>query len=102
YHQDRLPDVHEGQPHDLFSVLGTVSGFRDGTAVLNMQDFKKWLTDKERTLQNRIASWIPDELSAEDRADLLAQMKGDCIAALEGAIKLTAKEEAKTKKANEE
>ena len=28
YHQDRLPDVDATQPHDLFSVLGSVSGFR--------------------------------------------------------------------------
>jgi ATP-dependent helicase YprA (DUF1998 family) len=102
YHQDCLPDVDDAQPHDLFSVLGTVSGFRDGTAVLNMRDFKKWLGDNESSLQSRIASWIPDELSAEDRADLLSRMKDDCVAAIEAAIKLTAKEEAKAKRTKEE
>src|ERR1700688_3041982 len=27
YHQDRLPDIDVTQPHDLFSVLGSVAGF---------------------------------------------------------------------------
>ena len=63
YHQDRLPDIDPAQPHDLFSVLGTVSGFRSGTAVLNIHDFEQWLTDNEALLRKRIASWIPGELS---------------------------------------
>src|SRR5436190_2129925 len=27
YHQDRIPIIDPSQPHDLFSVLGTVAGF---------------------------------------------------------------------------
>jgi hypothetical protein len=97
YHQDRLPDVDPAQPHDLFSVLGTVSGFRDGTAVLNIRDFKEWLSAHESVLQRRIASWIPEELSPEDRSALLAEMKDDCVAAVDAAIKLSPKEEARAK-----
>ena len=81
YHQDRLPDVDATQPHDLFSVLGSVSGFHSDKAILNIHDFADWLTDNEKALQDRVASWIPSELSAEDRSILLAELKNDCIAA---------------------
>jgi ATP-dependent helicase YprA (DUF1998 family)/Zn finger protein HypA/HybF involved in hydrogenase expression len=86
YHQDRLPDIDPAQPHDLFSVLGTVFGFRSGKAVLNLSDFKDWLSENEQSLQKRVASWIPDELSFEDRTALLAEMKDDSIHAIESAI----------------
>jgi hypothetical protein len=92
YHQDRLPDVDPEQPHHLFSVLGSVSGFRNGTAVLNMHDFKEWLAANEKRLQTRVASWMPSELSPDDRSSLLAEMKGDCISAIETAIQPGAKE----------
>lgn len=87
YHQDRLPDIDPEQPHDLFSVLGTVGGFRDGKAHLNFEDFKTWIHENEKTLQQRIADWIPQELSTEDRDWLLANMASDCIDAIGAAIK---------------
>lgn len=102
YHQDRLPNIDPAQPHDLFSVLGSVSGFRTGTAVLNIHDFKSWLTANEKPLQDRIASWIPRELSPGDRSALLAEMKDDCLAAIETAIKLGSKEEAKPKSGDDQ
>jgi ATP-dependent helicase YprA (DUF1998 family) len=86
YHQDRIPDIDPAQPHDLFSVLGTVSGFRSGKALLNIGDFKEWLAENEEALKNRVASWIPSELSPEDRDALIAEMKDDCIKAIESAI----------------
>jgi ATP-dependent helicase YprA (DUF1998 family) len=92
YHQDRLPDVDPGQPHHLFSVLGSVSGFRNGTAVLNMHDFKEWLTANEERLQARVASWMPSEPSPDDRSSLLSEMKHDCIDAIDKAIQPGAKE----------
>jgi len=95
YHQDRLPDVDPAQPHHLFSVLGTVSGFRTGTAVLNMHDFTEWLTTNEERLKGRVAFWMPSELSSEDRAALLSEMKNDCISAIEDAIQPGAKEQDK-------
>jgi ATP-dependent helicase YprA (DUF1998 family) len=93
YHQDRLPDVDPAQPHHLFSVLGSVSGFRTGTAVLNMQDFKKWLAANEKRLRERVASWMPIELLSADRASLLSEMKDDCISAIEIAIQPGASEQ---------
>jgi len=92
YHQDRLPNIDPSQPHDLFSVLGTVSGFRTGSAILNRNDFEAWLSANEDLLKRRIASWIPGELSDEDRAALLAEMKDDCLSEIDAAIKPSAAE----------
>jgi ATP-dependent helicase YprA (DUF1998 family) len=100
YHQDRLPDVDPAQYKSLFSVLGNVSDFRNGTAILNFQDFQKWLTDNEAKLQRRIASWIPSQLSESDRATLLAEMMDDCISEVKAAIAPTAGEE-KSEKADD-
>ena len=96
YHQDRLPGVDPAQPHDLFSVLGSVSSFRSGKSVLNFQDFKDWLNANETLLRDRIAGWIPNELGAEDRAALLAEFKDDCAQAIEVAIHSSSKGEAPT------
>jgi ATP-dependent helicase YprA (DUF1998 family) len=102
YHQDRLPDVDATQPHDLFSVLGTVSGFRSEKSILNIHDLADWLTDNEEALKERVASWIPSELSAEDRSALLSELKADCIAAVTAAIEFLPKEEVEPEKENED
>ena len=87
YHQHRIPEVDPDQRHDLFSVLGTVSEFRNGTSILNRDDFAVWLAEYERHLQERIVSWIPDELSEDDRKNLLEEMKDDCLKAIDDAIR---------------
>ena len=61
--------------------------------MLNIHDFKEWLSQNEKFLQTRVASWIPSELSPEDRSALLAELKDDCINAIEGAIRAGSKEE---------
>lgn len=86
YHQDRLPIIDSDQPHDLFSVLGSVSGFRRADSLLNRDDFAAWLVDNEDTLRARIAAWIPTQLSEEDRAVLLADFVKDCLQAVDEAI----------------
>ena len=92
YHQDRIPEIDPAMRHDLFSVLGTVSEFRSGESILNRADFEKWLTEHEETLKVRVGSWIPEELSKGDRDDLLQEMKDDCLAAIDGAIRSSADE----------
>ena len=87
YHQDRLPKIDPEQRHDLFSVLGTVSEFRNGTSILNRDDFAVWLTEHEQHLQERILSWIPAELSKDIRENLLEEMKDDCLKAVDDAIR---------------
>jgi ATP-dependent helicase YprA (DUF1998 family) len=86
YHQDRLPNVDTTQRHDLFSVLGSVSEFRSDKSILNIHDLKEWLSDNEQSLRDRVASWIPNELSKQDRDILLGELKKDCIAAITEAI----------------
>jgi ATP-dependent helicase YprA (DUF1998 family) len=87
YHQDRLPDFDPGQPHTLFSVLGTVKDFRDGTAILNLHDLREWLAANDQRMQARIRAWIPSELPKADRDALLAEMKDDCYQEIEKAVR---------------
>jgi ATP-dependent helicase YprA (DUF1998 family)/Zn finger protein HypA/HybF involved in hydrogenase expression len=89
YHQDSLPEIDPEQPHDLFSVLGTVAGFKSGTALLNRIDFERWLHKNTDSLRKRIAAWIPHELSPKYHAALLAEMKSDCLAHIDAAIEFT-------------
>ncbi len=87
YHQDRLPDVNPDQNHDLFSVLGNVSEFRNGESILNRDDFKDWLVEHKTQLQTRLNSWLPDELQKENRKNLISEMVDDCIKAVDEAIR---------------
>ena len=87
YHQDRIPEIDPDMRHDLFSVLGTVSEFRSGESILNRADFENWLTENEESLKVRVGSWIPEELSKRARDGLLEEMKEDCLAAVDGAIR---------------
>lgn len=102
YHQARLPEINDTQPHDLFSVLGTVSEFRTGRGVLNRLDFAMWLEENEKDLQRRVAAWIPAELSDDDKALLLKSMKTDCISAIDEAIRPSLSEGAEGPDADEE
>src|ERR1035441_5503254 len=97
YHQDRLPGIDATQPHDLFSVLGSVSGFHSAKSILNIHDLEDWLSENEKALQERVASWMPSELSSEDRSILLAELKDDCVAAIKAAIEFLPPEEPKPK-----
>jgi ATP-dependent helicase YprA (DUF1998 family) len=86
YHQARLPEIDPDQPHDLFSVLGSVADFRSPTAVLNIQDFAAWLAENESLLRARVAAWMPQELSAADQDALLTAMVKDVVTAVSNAI----------------
>lgn len=87
YHQDRIPEIDPDQRHDLFSVLGTVSEFRSGASILNRDDFAGWLAQHETALQHRVSLWIPEELSPDDRAILLQEMRQDCLKEIDEAIR---------------
>ncbi|MEF3696231.1 DEAD/DEAH box helicase [Desulfolutivibrio sp.] len=87
YHQERLPKVDPDQRHDLFSVLGTVSEFRNGTSVLNRDDLAAWLNENEEQLCKRVSTWIPAELSQSSREGLLKGLMGDCLKAVDDAIR---------------
>ena len=86
YHQDRIPSIDPNHPHDLFSVLGTVSDFRNGASILNRDDFAAWLMEHDERLRDRISSWLPEELDADHRRILLTELADDCINAIDTAI----------------
>lgn len=86
YHQDRIPGFDPDADPSLFSVLGSVEGFRSGGEVLNRHDFGRWLKANEQDLVRRVADWIPDELREEDRASLLEQMVKDVLEAVDQAL----------------
>lgn len=88
YVQARILVVDPAQRHDLFSVLGTVQGFRDGKSTLNIFDFKDWLGKNEEALKARVAAWIPTDLAPEDRAALLDEMIADCTSTVEQALEI--------------
>ena len=87
YHQDRLPVIDPNQPHDLFSVLGSVADFRRSDSLLNRGDFETWLKKNRDPLRGRIAGWIPKEVSEEDREKLLDDFTSDCLKAIDEALK---------------
>jgi ATP-dependent helicase YprA (DUF1998 family) len=86
YHQARLPAFDPNQPHDLFSVLGTVVNFKSSSSILNRDDFEAWTKENEDDLRRRVATWIPKELTESDRQNLLSQLASDCIDAIDVAI----------------
>ena len=86
YHQDRIPGLDPDQKHDLFSVLGTVAEFRNPSTVLNRKDFSEWLIQHESDLRTRVSSWIPKEISPQDRDLLLNEFVRDCLDAIDDAI----------------
>ena len=86
YHQDRITTIDPRHPPDLFSVLGTVSDFRNSASILNRDDFAAWLMEHGERLRDHVSSWIPEELGAEDRCVLLTELSDDCISAIDAAI----------------
>lgn len=86
YHQDRIPGFDPDADPSLFSVLGTVEGFKSGTEILNRSDFANWLKSHEAELQARVADWIPNELHDEDRETLLKEMVQDVLKAVDEAL----------------
>ncbi|TPG17173.1 DEAD/DEAH box helicase [Pedococcus bigeumensis] len=71
YNEDRLPQIEPEDQPQLFAVLGTVRGFVGTTSPLNRTDFEEWLKEHEATLQSDVDSWLPAELTIEDRRGLL-------------------------------
>jgi len=87
YHQERLPDIDPEDQPDLFSVLGTVASFCTDNSILSRSGFEQWLNNNVDQLRQRVASWIPKELSAEDREVLLEGLVPDCMHAINNALR---------------
>lgn len=86
YHEARLPDIDPHADPNLFSVLGKVHDFRDGTGILNRQDFRDWLAKNRLELEASANGWLPDELSPEDRVLLISTMCVDVVEEVDAAI----------------
>lgn len=86
YHQHKLPNIApEDQPH-LFAVLGSVSDFKKKDTILNRDDFASWMESNKDTLRGELAGWLPSELGAEQRKELLAGFVADTLDAIDEAI----------------
>jgi hypothetical protein len=86
YHQVKLPAIKpEEQPH-LFAVLGTVSHFKNSSSVLNRADFEQWMRADSDQLRDEVGAWLPAELSAADRKQLLDNLIEGTLRPIDEAI----------------
>jgi len=86
YHQANLPEIEpEAQPH-LFAVLGTVLDFKNPKKVLNRPDFEEWLRSNEVELKADVAAWIPSEIAAPDRQQVLDSLVEETLRPIDEAI----------------
>ena len=86
YHQDTLPKIEPvDQPH-LFAVLGTVQDFRNPEEVPNREDLERWLRSNEAALRDAVRSWLPTEISADDRQRILDDLVEDTLQPIDQAI----------------
>lgn len=94
YHQVMLPEIKPSdQPH-LFAVLGTVSDFKDARKVLNRLDFAKWLRANASDLRQEVTEWLPAEISATDRQELLSSLVEETLRPIDDAIEYDQEEAA--------
>ncbi len=86
YHQAKLPEIEpEAQPH-LFAVLGTVQDFKNPKKVLNRPDLEEWLRSNEAALKSDVAAWLPSEIGAADRQQLLDALVEGTLQPIDEAI----------------
>lgn len=87
YHLDRLRVVTpEHQTRQLFEVLGTVEHFTGAQALLNRADFEAWLRQNQSRLSDEVSSWLPSELSDQDRDALIDGIVVGTLAAIDHAL----------------
>lgn len=86
YHRDRLPVVSSDESPDLFSVLGRVGTFRDGSATLNRKDLGDWLAENQEQLSEGVRKWLPGQLPPGVRDALISEMVSDCLESIDRAI----------------
>jgi ATP-dependent helicase YprA (DUF1998 family) len=93
YHQARLPDIAPSdQPH-LFAVLGSVSGFKNDESLLNRNDLLAWLNENEAELKKDVDRWIPTEIAAKERSELLHTLISETINQIDKAIEWGAEDD---------
>ena len=85
YHQDRLPEIDPDDQPQLFEVLGTVADFKNPMKVLNRVDFESWLR-ADPALGAEVGAWLPAELGAADRKQLIDDLIEGTLAPIDEAI----------------
>jgi hypothetical protein len=86
YHEARTPDIDPQANPTLFSVLGSVGDFRDGTGILNRDDFAKWMKGMRFELMTAVDRWLPTQLPVPARARLIEQMIVDVLREVDEAV----------------
>jgi ATP-dependent helicase YprA (DUF1998 family) len=86
YHEAKTPDVDPQAHPTLFSVLGTVGDFRDGTGILNRRDFAGWLNKNAAELTLSLQRWLPTQLPAGERTKLIENMIDDVLREVDKAV----------------
>jgi len=86
YHQYRISGDTENPNSSLFSVLGSVDDFKDGTGCLNREDFESWLSENEFQLRDSVSDWLPTQLPMDKRQALIDNMRTDVLGAIDFAI----------------
>jgi ATP-dependent helicase YprA (DUF1998 family) len=92
YHQDRIPAFDPDSDPSLFSVLGTIEGFKSGREVLSRADFGVWLNTNKAQLRDQVADWLPVELREVDRETLLNFMVADVLKSIDEALSSTSRD----------
>ena len=82
----KLPEIKLGEQSHLFAVLGTVQDFKDPSKVLNRVDLELWLNTNSAKLKEDVASWLPMEICAENRARLLDTLIDCALGPIDEAI----------------
>ncbi|QCR42458.1 DEAD/DEAH box helicase [Curtobacterium sp. SGAir0471] len=86
YNQDVLPDADASAHRSLFEVLGTVRDFLTEFAQMSRTGLEQWLRDHELELVQAVDEWLPAQLSAEHRAEILDGLVDDTLKAIDGAL----------------
>jgi ATP-dependent helicase YprA (DUF1998 family) len=86
YHQDRISGDQDNPNSNLFSVLGSVNDFKNGTGCLNREDFEEWLTENQAGLALSVSDWLPTQLPDVKRQALIDDMIEDILGSIDKAI----------------
>lgn len=93
YHAEKLPDIAPEDQPQLFAVLGTVADFRQTKTIMNLSDFKAWLSSNAATLRKKLDDWLPEELDQRDRQQILEDFSEYAVNTIASAIGVDAAEQ---------
>ena len=86
YLQFKLPLIPSADQRHLFAVLGTVQEFSEKNSTLNRYEFELWMKSNAEDLKQQILSWIPDQLSSTDKAELADKFIPNTLQQIDAAI----------------